>query len=232
VLGGLSDADWPRRTDCLDWTVRDLAAHLVAQAEGVINPLVVLRRMRRGARRFPHLCRLDAYTSVQVADHEGEGGPRLAEAFASQWPKAVTAMRRTPGVARRISMDAGVPGKVRITLGHLYDCILPRDLWMHRVDLSRATGRETEHGDHYGHIIGDVMCDLVAAWTGPAVALHLTGPAGGDWALGRGAPVAEVAADTVDYMRTLAGRNDSPDLKLIAGYETVLPVVAKARVLF
>jgi hypothetical protein len=32
-------------------------------------------------------------------------------------------------------------------------------------------------------------------------------------------------------MRPLAGRNDSPDLKLIAGSETVLPAVAKARVL-
>jgi hypothetical protein len=33
-------------------------------------------------------------------------------------------------------------------------------------------------------------------------------------------------------MRPLAGRNDSPDLKLIAGSGTVLPAVAKARVLF
>ncbi len=109
---------------------------------------------------------------------------------------------------------------------------------MHRVDLSRATGREMEHGEHDGHIVGDVMRDLVAAWSGPAVTLHLSGPAGGTWALGRGAAagrgaaVAEVEAGAVDYMRTLAGRNDSPELKLIAGYETVLPAVAKARVLF
>jgi hypothetical protein len=64
------------------------------------------------------------------------------------------------------------------------------------------------------------------------VPLHLAGPDGGSWAVGRGAAVTEVEVETVDYMRTLAGRNDSPDLKLIAGYETVLPAVAKARVLF
>jgi uncharacterized protein (TIGR03083 family) len=232
VLNTLSEEDWDRRTDCPDWTARDLAAHLVAQAEGVINPLVALRRLRRGARRFPDRCRLDGYTAVQVADHEGEGGQQLAQAFATLWPKAVSAMRRTPGPVRRISMDAGVPDRIRITLGQLYDCILPRDLWMHRIDLSRAAGRELGHDGHENQIVGDVMRDLVTTWRGPAITLHLRGKAGGTWALGSGPAAAEVQADTVDYMRTLAGRNDVPELKFIAGHESVLPAVTTARVLF
>jgi hypothetical protein len=57
------------------------------------------------------------------------------------------------------------------------------------------------------------MRDLVAGWTGPTVTLHFAGKAGGTWALGRGGAVAEIEADTVGFMRTLAGSNDCPDLK-------------------
>jgi hypothetical protein len=44
------------------------------------------------------------------------------------------------------------------------------------------------------------------------VLLELTGPAGGRWALGRGAPAATVRADTVDCLRALSCRNDHPAL--------------------
>lgn len=232
LLRQLDGADWDRITDCPEWTVRDMTAHLVGQAEGVRRPWVALRRMRTGARRHPDRIGLDAYTRQQIDDHRGESGPRLVETFADGWPRAVAAMRRTPGLLRRVSLDPGIPGEPRMRIGYLYDSILPRDLWMHRVDISRATDRALVPQEHDAAIVGDVLADLVRAWTGPPVRLELTGPAGGAWSLGAGAPAATVTADPVDYLRTLAGRQPAPALSLVAGDPAALPALVAARVVF
>jgi hypothetical protein len=193
---------------------------------------MMLRRMRAGARRFPGRTGLDAYTAQQIAEHAGEQGPSLAEQFAVLWPKAVRTMRLTPGIARAVAADSGVPGAGKFTLGYLFDSILPRDLWMHRVDVSRAVGLPLSHDDHEVPIVGDVMTDLVAAWRGPTVTLHLVGAAAGTFTLGTGSSTAEVQAETVDYLRALAGRNDTPELTLVRGDASVLPAIAAARVVF
>lgn len=200
LLRGLTDEEWQKPTDCPDWTVRDIAAHLVGQGESTARPWIVPRRMRTGARRFPGRSRLDAYTAQQVAEHAGQTGPQLTEAFGEQWRTAVTAMRRTPGAIRRISVDSGVPGIPRITIGHLYDDILPRDLWMHRVDIARATGRPVPYDPCDAQIVAGVIDELADAWAGPPVRLELTGPAGGTWSLGR--------ADTGDGDGTGNGAGD------------------------
>ena len=232
LLRQLDGADWDRPTDCPEWTVRDMTAHLVGQAEGTRRPWVVLRRQRTGARNNPGRTPLDAYTAQQIAEHEGESGPALADAFADGWPRAVVAMRRTPGPLRRVSIATGIPDLPRMTVGYFYDSILPRDLWMHRVDLSRATGRALTDQEHDAVIVDDVIGDLARAWAGPPVRLELTGPAGGAWSLGAGPPVATVAADPVDYLRTLAGRQPDPALTLREGDAAVLPALAGARVVF
>ncbi len=232
VLRTVSGAGWSARTDCPEWTVRDMAAHLVAQAEGAINPLVMLRRMRTGARRFPGRTGLDAYTAIQVSEHAGEQGPELTADFARLWPRAVRAMGRTPKLVRQMRADSGVPGQGKISVGYFYDSILPRDLWMHRIDLCRAVGAPLIHGDHDAAIVADVMRDVVAAWTGPSITLALTGPAGGTWSLGHDRSVASVTADAVDFMRMLAGRNATPELSLQDGDGSVLASLSAARVLF
>jgi uncharacterized protein (TIGR03083 family) len=232
LLRRLDGADWDRPTDCPEWTVRDMTAHLVGQAEGTRRPWVALRRQRTGARRHPDRTGLDAYTAQQIAEHAGESGPRLAEAFADGWPRAAVAMRRTPGLVRRVSIATGIPDLPRMTIGYFYDSILPRDLWMHRVDISRATGRALTHQDHDAVVVDDVIGDLARAWAGPPVRLELTGPAGGAWSLGAGRPVATVAADPVDYLRTLAGRQPEPALTLVTGDSGALPALAGVRVVF
>ena len=77
-----------------------------------------------------------------------------------------------------------------------------------------------------------MLADLVRAWTGTPVRLELTGPAGGAWSLGAGPPAATVAADPVDYLRTLAGRQPAPALNLVAGDPAALPALVAARVVF
>jgi hypothetical protein len=76
-----------------------------------------------------------------------------------------------------------------------------RDLWIHRVDLARTTGRPLMLGAHDREIVAQVIADLGRAWQGRPVLLELTGPAGDRWTLGQGAPVTTVRADAVDYLR-------------------------------
>ncbi len=71
------------------------------------------------------------------------------------------------------------------SLGYLIDTIYLRDAWMHRVDVTRATGAALVlTPDHDGRIVADV----VAEWArrhGQPFTLHLTGPAGGTFTGGR-----------------------------------------------
>lgn len=113
----------------------------------------------------------------------------------------------------------------------MLDALGLRDLWMHRVDLARATGRPLVLGAHDREIVAQVIADLGHAWDGPPVLLELTGPAGGGWTLGDGTPVATVRADAVGYLRALSGRDDHPALE-VNGDEAAAAVLAAACVVF
>jgi uncharacterized protein (TIGR03083 family) len=146
LLRALGDGDWRRPTDCTEWDVRALVAHLVAQCEDSIRLGTLLRRELVGRRRYPGRTAVDAHMAVGVDDHRKASGPELVERFALLWPRAVRARRRRPGFLRRLKINSGIPGQPRWPVAYLLDVILNRDLWMHRVDLSRATGRPLVSG--------------------------------------------------------------------------------------
>jgi hypothetical protein len=81
---------------------------------------------------------------------------------------------------------------------------------MHRVDITRATGREMVlTADHDGRLVADV----VAEWArrhGQPFTLHLTGPAGGVFTQGTGGD--ELTLDAVEFCRTLSGRANGAGL--------------------
>ncbi len=54
-------------------------------------------------------------------------------------------------------------------------------------------------------IVAQVITDLHRAWDGPPTLLELTGPAGGRWTVGHGAPTATIRADTADFLRARSG---------------------------
>jgi len=232
LLRRLGTGDWARPTDCTEWDVRTLVSHLVAQCEDGISVATLLRRELAGRRRFPGLSGVDAHMAVQVADHRDETGPDLVERFAVEWPRAVRARQRRPTVLRRLPIDLGIPGVARAPLRYLLDVIYNRDLWMHRIDLARATGHPFVVGEHDREIVAQVVRELGAQWTGPPVALELTGPAGGSWTFGSGEPAGVVTADTLDYMRAVAGRNDSVALAIERGSDEALPLIRAARIPF
>jgi hypothetical protein len=92
----------------------------------------------------------------------------------------------------------------RWRFGFLFDVVLTRDTWMHRVDVSRATGREPHlTADHDGVLVADVVAEW-AARHGRPYRLRLTGPAGGSWSSGTDGEEDEL--DAVEFCRLLSGR--------------------------
>jgi uncharacterized protein (TIGR03083 family) len=224
--------DWQRPTDCPEWDVRALVSHLVGQCEDGLRLRTSLRREAAGRRRYPGKPSVDAHMAVQVDDHRAEPGPELAERFALLWPRAVQARRRRPAAMRQITLSTGIAGMPRISLGYLLDTIYNRDLWMHRLDLARATGQPFQLRDHDRHIVGQAARDLALAWPAAPVALELTGPAGGSWLIGSGEPAAVIRAEATAWMRALAGRDDNLTLELLAGDHAALTPMRTARILF
>jgi uncharacterized protein (TIGR03083 family) len=233
LLADLDDRDWARPTDCAGWTVHDLTAHLVGQYQGLAKLGVFLRRHRRAHRRYPTLSRLDADNRQQLDDLGGHSGRELVAMLAAIGPKAIRARRRVPAFMRRLHVGWMYPEEPLPDdrLSYALDVLGPRDLWMHRVDLARATGRPVVLGGHDREIVAQVIADFGRAWEGPSVLLELTGPAGGRWALGQGSPVATVRADAIDYLRALSGRNDHPTLAVDGDLAATVAVTA-ARVVF
>jgi hypothetical protein len=86
LLRALDDGDWTRPTDCTQWDVRTLLAHLVAQCEDSIRLGTMLRRQLLSRRRYPAKTALDAHMAVGVDDHRAASGPQLVERFALLWP--------------------------------------------------------------------------------------------------------------------------------------------------
>jgi hypothetical protein len=93
---------------------------------------------------------------------------------------------------------------------YLTDTILTRDPWMHRVDLSRASGVRLDlTADHDAIIVADVVSEW-AQRHGRPFRLRLSGPAGGAWESGAGGP--DVEMDAVEFCRTLSGRRTGEGL--------------------
>ena len=75
--------------------------------------------------------------------------------------EAAKARRRTPWFVRNMTMQDETDGWW--TFGYLYDVILTRDPFMHRIDITRATGVPmVATAEHEGVVVHDV----VSEWAG------------------------------------------------------------------
>ncbi|MDO5682410.1 MAG: maleylpyruvate isomerase family mycothiol-dependent enzyme [Propionibacteriaceae bacterium] len=211
LVESFSRDDWSRPTDCTGWTVRDMVAHLAGSAECAVRKLAMLRhygyagwKSRKSPTEFvDYMCRSQIASRAGLSDDElvrdlTRWGTRAPAKLTAGWP----------GFLRRRTMppSAGLPSGS--TLSTFLDVIHLRDIWLHRIDLTRAVGREREITSAEGELVQQVIRDLAAEWSGPPVELTLTGPGGGRWRIGDGPPVAHVTEDAVAYLRLLSGRSD------------------------
>lgn len=207
AVDGLRSEDRTRPTDCTDWNVRQLVAHIAGMTRFVSSPVEMARQLRASkARRQTGQALIDAQTALQE-ERSHLGAEELRAELRRFGPRAAKGRRRTPGFVRRRRMPEPqlVNGVLEIwSIGYLTDVVLTRDPWMHRLDLARATGRAAAlTADHDGVIVADV----VAEWArrhGQPYRLELKGPAGGTWSSGTAGD--EIVLDATDFCRLIAGR--------------------------
>lgn len=216
MLKDLDDAAWKAPTDCPDWDVRTMYLHVLGACEAGASMRENLHQMRGAySHRRRHGGPLEAALSdVQVRERASMQPTEVVDRLAAVAPGTVRGRRRIPALARHFARFA-VDGPVheKWSLGYLVDVIYLRDMWMHRVDASRAVGRPIElTADHDGRIVADV----VAEWArrhGRPFRLELSGPAGGVFVHDADADDAtHITMDAVEFCRVLAGRAEAEGL--------------------
>ena len=203
LLRGLEADEWTKPTDCPGWDVRTMVAHVVGAAEA--NTVrKSLRETRRGKKVATEIGGelVDGMNEVQIRDRAGVPPNELVARLEQAAPTAIEFRRRIPGPMRLMRIPAPFVGK--ITMGYLVDVVYTRDVWMHRVDVARATGAELVLTAKHD---GRVVADAVAEWAdrhGKPFTLVLEGPAGGAYAKGSGGE--ELRLDAVEFCRIVSGR--------------------------
>jgi uncharacterized protein (TIGR03083 family) len=224
LLTDLTPDEWELPTDCTRWTVRDMVAHVTGAMDEGAHPRVMARHLVLGRRRYPDLSPLDGINEMQVDDRRHATPADLLAELAELGPKAARARRRMPRLVRERRLPGGTGLPPGSTFGYLFDVIYPRDVWMHRVDVARATGRDLAASATETDVVAQVVRDLGDAWDGPPTRLVLTGHGEGTWTLGTGAPGTTLEADAVEVCRMLSGRDASPSVRVSgdAGAESML----------
>ena len=203
LLAELSDQEWSRPTDCDEWDVRAMVAHLVGAAEAGASIRALVHQARSGRRLRPGADGVDGMNAVQVQERADADPARLRADLESIGARAVRRRSGLPAPLRALRVPFGPPLGTK-PLGYLMDRIYTRDAWMHRMDIARATGRSPElTAEHDGRIVADVVAEWAGVHDQP-YRLTLTGPAGGSWSAGAGGE--EITLDAVEFCRILSGR--------------------------
>jgi uncharacterized protein (TIGR03083 family) len=208
LFGSLTADQWDAPTDCPGWDVRAMAGHMLGMVQMASSLPRMARQQLSAARRAKRGegVLIDALTALQVERNAALSTDQVVEQLRRLGPRAARFRARAPGFMRSQTMP---DGDEWWTLGYLFDVILTRDPFMHRVDISRATGLPMPAtADHEGAIVADA----VAEWAdrhGAAYDLELTGPAGGHWRRGEAEPL---TIDAFEFCRAVTGRAQAPGL--------------------
>lgn len=222
-LHALTPEQWETETVCAPWTVADMVRHLVGAAKANASMREMLRQQIHGARHKRDFGgnALDATNDLQVRDHRHLGHPELLEELTSIYSDSVRVRTHRSRLYDRIdvpvdaggSTAGGMPAK--LSLGRLFRVVYTRDVWLHRFDIARATGRTCHVDDSTDRRIVE---DVVKEWAdrhGRPFDLRLQGRAGGHYRRGGEGPPIEL--DAVEFCWILSGRDEpTPDAR---GYE-------------
>lgn len=210
LLHELGPDEWTAATDCPAWDVRAMVAHVVGAMAGNASMRENLRQLRLARKGDGPL--VDELSALQVLDRRDATPAALVAEYDRLATPAVKGRRRVPGPVRSLArLPVEMPyGTETWTLGYLIDTIYTRDVWMHRVDIARATGHDLVlTADHDGRLVADV----VAEWArrhGRPFTLVLDGPAGGTFTAPGDGP--EPRLDAVEFACIVAGRAEGDDL--------------------
>jgi uncharacterized protein (TIGR03083 family) len=205
-LRSFDDADWSKPTDCSRWDVHALASHVVGSAAGQATPREFVRQVRRGRPLVAGAGEFwwDGMNELQVRERTQLSADELITEWETNSRRALRARTRLPRPIARLPL-LNLPEPVgRQPVSYLFDTGFTRDVWMHRIDLARASGKplEIDH-EHDGRIIADIVAEW-ASTHGEPFTLDLEGPAGGGFAAGSDGQ--RVNMDAIEFCRILAER--------------------------
>src|SRR6266852_1556326 len=215
----LAPADWDQSTACTLWNVRQVVAHVTGAAASYARWSQFKRQtspfVQRPYRKVGFSL-LDALNQIQVDDRRAATPADLLTELHDVGPRAIATRKRLPAIVRAVRLPLPLLGLV--PLGYLTDLIYTRDMWMHRLDICRATGREmVQTPQHDGRITALVVRDLERHLTpklaGQAIVYELTGLSGGGFHLGENAsPIARITMDVLDFHLKASGRLPAHEL--------------------
>lgn len=211
LLHGLDGREWELPTDCELWTVRDIVAHMIGWGEALTSPREGVHQFvaaRRRRREFGMVT--DAQNQVQVDERRHLTIPELLATYESAADKLLRLRRRIGVVGKAIPLYNPLLGGLS-NVGFAADAIFTRDTFMHRIDISRATGRDMVMGLHQDILVSDIVRDW-ARRTRLPVRAELEGPGGGVFA--HDDARITIRATAIDFIRFFAGRASEDDLEL------------------
>ena len=214
LVTSLSEDDWEKPTVCPLWNVRQILAHVTGAAAAYARWSEFKRQGDPKVQR-PYrasgLSFLDSMNQIQVDDRASSTPAALIDELQTVGPRAIATRARLPVLLRALRVPLPALGGI-IPIGYLTDLIYTRDMWMHRLDLCRATQREmVMTPGHDGRIVALVVRDLEkklsARLRTMSILYHLSGNAGGIWQLGaRVSPATTIHLDVLDFNLLASGR--------------------------
>jgi uncharacterized protein (TIGR03083 family) len=218
-LETLSEDDWSKPTACPLWDVRQMVAHKAGSEAGFARWTEFKRQYFSPSAQRPYrkdgFSMLDTTNQIQVDDRANRSPVELIDELREVGPRAIATRYRLPALLRAIRLPMPVLGFARID--YLTDHIYSRDMWMHRLDIARATGRTMDlTAEHDGRMVALIARDLSGRLErrlpGTTVGLDLGGLAGGRWRIGREpVPVATLQMDTLDFAWLASDRITAAD---------------------
>jgi uncharacterized protein (TIGR03083 family) len=209
----LDAEDWTRPTDCVGWNVRAVMLHLLGSAEANASLRETAHQMRNGKRLFQEIGGdhwVDGINELQIRERSTVTNEEIVNRYAAVIPKALSSRQRLPRLIRSLPLvDMGEPYGRR-SVGFLMDIVYTRDVWMHRVDIARATDRPLVlTPEHDGRIVADIVGEWARVY-GHDFTLQLDGPAGGSYFAGAGSEPLRI--DAIEFARVLSGRGSGTGL--------------------
>lgn len=213
-LHELSDDEWNATTVCAPWTIADMVRHLIGAARANASLKEMARQQIHGARHKKEFGgnALDATNDLQVKDHDHLAPSQLIGELEAIYPASVHTRTHRSRIFDRIdvpidaggSTATGMPSK--LNLGELFRVVYTRDVWLHRIDIARATGSDLRVDDTVDRRIVE---DVVKEWAdrhGRPFDLRLDGPAGGHYRRQSDGP--QIELDAIDFCWILSGRDE------------------------
>jgi uncharacterized protein (TIGR03083 family) len=207
LLGQLAGDDWTQPTDCTEWNVRDMTAHLSGACAGWASWGEFIRQGVVNPHIFKTIVPVDALNRRQQEDRADKSPDELIAELREVGPKAVRTRENLPGLVRKIHIPAQpMPGFM--SLAYLVDVIYPRDQWMHRMDICRATGKTLViTPGHDQRLLDLVMRDVAQKLKGKLpLVVNITGAVNASYRFGSGEPQAEIDIDYLTFNRRASMR--------------------------